>query len=286
MDLSISIVSWNTRDVLDACLRSVFETTDGIEFEVTVVDNASEDGSAEMVEKNYPEARLIRNTENVGFSRANNRALEGGCGRYFMLLNPDTICRNGALAELVRFMDSVPSAGAAGPMVLNPDGSLQYSWARFPTLLSEAVGRLDRRIAGRRPVPKSASDVLEIGPFQTDWVGGCAMVVRRDAIEQVGPMDETLFMYCEETDWCRRMKNAGWEVWVDPASQIVHIGAESSKQASETARANLLESKKAYFVKHSGVAAGVAVKALSCARTSARRLLGIRRKDVKQRAAG
>ncbi len=261
-DLAVSIVSWNTRDVLDACLKSVFETTAGIDFEVIVVDNASSDGSAQMVEDKYPQVKVIRNAENVGFSRANNRALELSSSRYFMLLNPDTVCRRGALLELVRFTDLMPSAGVVGPMVLNPDGSLQYSWARFPTFVGEVLGRLDRRVLCAGIAPKTVDDTLAQGPFQTDWVGGCAMMVRRSAIETVGPMDESLFMYCEETDWCRRIKNAGWEVWVDPAARVMHIGGQSSRQTSTESARVLRRSKYAYFAKHHGLVQAVALRAL------------------------
>lgn len=229
MDLSISIVSWNTRDVLDACLKSVFETTRDIEFEVIVVDNASLDGSAEMVEDKYPEARVIRNTENVGFSRANNRALEISSGRYFMLLNSDTICSDGALTELVRFMGSVPSAGAAGPVLVNPDGSLQPSWARLPSFFSEAMGIHDRRVSDFDPSLLDVNQISSLKPFEVGWVGGACLIARRRAVETVGPLDERFFMYCEETEWCYRFHAAGYKVFVVPQARITHLGGASSR---------------------------------------------------------
>jgi N-acetylglucosaminyl-diphospho-decaprenol L-rhamnosyltransferase len=272
MDLSISIVSWNTRRLLEDCLRSVYDTTDGIEFEVIVVDNASSDGSAEMTSEQFPQARLLKNDSNLGFSRANNRALEVSSGRYFMLLNSDTVCYQDSLAGMVRFLNQTPAAGAAGPMVLNPDGSLQYSWARFPSMANEVLGRLDRTIPGVPVPPRTVDDVANTGPFQTDWVGGCAMVLRKEAIEAVGPMDESLFMYCEETDWCRRLHDAGWQVWVNPCCRITHYGGASSARASDAVVANLLRSKSAYFTKHHGRAAGVLLRGALWSRYRAAKL--------------
>ncbi len=250
MDLSISIVSWNTRDVLNQCLASVYDTMDGLDFEVIVVDNASTDGSADMVRAKYPQAKVIANTKNIGFAAANNQALEIAGGRYFLLLNPDTICNPGALAKLVEFMDNHPRCGAVGPMVLNVDGSLQYSWAKFPTFWNEIRGKLDRRIEGVPVVPANPSEVRALGAFRVDWVGGCCLMARRDAIEQVGPMDESLFMYCEETDWCKRLSDMGWEVWVEPSAEIVHLGGQSSCQIPSEAAARLRISKRRYFEKH------------------------------------
>lgn len=273
MDLSISIVSWNTRDILDQCLASVYDTADGLKLEVIVVDNASIDGSADMVREKYPRAIVIANTENRGFAAANNQALEIARGRYFLLLNPDTVCRPGALETLIGFMDSKPRCGAAGPMVLNPDGSLQYSWARFPSFWNEIRGKLDRRIAGVSQVPKTPDEVRALGAFRVDWVGGCCLMARRDAIAQVGPMDESLFMYCEETDWCMRFSKAGWEVWVEPAAEIIHFGGQSSAQIPEEAARRLRASKKRYFEKHCGRCRGFALWSALSMRSLAKRIL-------------
>lgn len=252
MDVTTAIVSWNTRELLDRCLQSVYETTAGVDFETIVVDNASSDGSAEMVRRGYPTAKLIQNAGNVGFARGNNQAYAAGAGRYFLLLNPDTICFPGALAGLVKLLDEHPRAGAVGPLVLNSDETLQYSWARFPTLWSEIRGKLDRRIEQPKACPLTADETRTLGPFRADWIGGCCLMVRRAAIEEIGPMDESLFMYCEETDWCMRLHSAGWEVWVNPDSRIVHLGGRSSAQSADAAD-HLRESKVAYFKKHHGL---------------------------------
>ncbi len=250
MDLSVSIVSWNTRDLLDACLSSIFDDCAGIEIEVIVVDNLSSDDSVAMVRSDYPQVRVLANQQNVGFSTANNQAYDVSSGRHFLLLNPDTVVKPGSLQRLVRFLDDHDRAGAVGPLVLNPDGSLQYSWAKFPTLWREAFGRLDRRVADLSRVPVTAEDTRSLQPFQADWIGGCCLMAKREAISQIGRMDESLFMYCEETDWCMRLNRAGWEVWVEPGAEIVHYGGQSSALASERCETMLSASKVALMRKN------------------------------------
>jgi hypothetical protein len=273
MDLSIAIVSWNTRDLLDGCLRSVYDTTREIEFEVIVVDNASADGSPEMVGEKYARAMLIANPDNVGFAAGNNQAYRASAGRHFLLLNPDTTCREGVITGLVRFLDEHPAAGAVGPLVTNDDGTLQYSWAAFPTLWSEMAGRLDRRIGRSGVLPLTADETRMQGPFKADWIGGCCLMIRREAAEQIGPMDESLFMYSEETDWCMRLRKARWEVWVDPSCEIAHLGGKSSDLAKAQSARHLRMSKRQYFRKHHGVWPAAAVGTVLAVKAGLRQFL-------------
>ncbi len=273
MDLSISIVNWNTRDLIDECLGSVYATSVGLHIEVIVVDNASTDGSAETVREKHPRVVLIENKDNVGFAAANNQALEVSTGRHFLLLNPDTICRDGALATLVRFLDEHPRCGAVGPLVLNRDETLQYSWAAFPTFWSEVRGRLDRRIGRDGRLPTTADETRAVGPFRADWIGGCCLMTRREAIDQIGPMDESLFMYSEETDWCLRLARAGWEVWVEPAAEIVHLGGQSSALIPDQTASRLRAGKAKYFFKHHGPVTSAALGAMLGLKSRAKGLL-------------
>lgn len=274
MDLSVSIVSWNTRDLLGQCLKSVYESAAGLDAEVIVVDNASLDDSVAMVRAKYPGTKLITNDRNVGFAAANNQAYSASSGRHFLLLNPDALCLGNALGSLVSFLDTDEASGAVGPLVLNPDGTLQFSWARFPTFLNECLGRLDRSLPGISATPVTAEQVRELGPFETDWVGGCCLMIRRKAVEQIGQMDESLFMYCEETDWCLRLRRAGWSVMVHPEAEIVHLGGQSSAQVSAKAAGYLRTSKSAYFSKHYGMLAGSALGAVLAAKRCANGLRG------------
>lgn len=259
MDLSIAIVSWNTQGLLDQCIQSIYANTYEIDYEVIVVDNASSDGSSQMVREKYPWVRLIASDENLGFVGGNNKAYKISDSRLFLLLNPDTVCFDGALTKLARFLDIHPKIGAAGPLVMNPDDTLQPSWARFPKFITEASGKLDRRIAASAFIPSTPSEIKSIGPFQTDWVGGCCLMIKRDAVREIGLMDDRLFMFCEETDWCFRLHKAGWEIWVEPSAEIVHFGGQSTKQASAEMAKRLRLSKAAYFSKHHGSVQGFAL---------------------------
>ncbi len=228
-DLSIVVVSFNTRQLLQNCLESVLRHAGSLRLEIFVVDNASCDGSAELVAERFPGVRLIRNAENRGFATANNQALAQAGGRYAMLLNSDTVVRPGALTELVRFMDDHPRAGYCGPRLLNGDGSLQPSARRFPTIWSTAWAATG--LALRCPGSRHALD-LHAGqavaePFRADWLTGACLMVRAEAMRQVGVLDEGYFMYFEETQWCRRLVAAGWEGWYVPTAEVVHFGGGS-----------------------------------------------------------
>lgn len=230
MDLSISIVSWNTREILDQCLHSVFATANGLELEVTVVDNASSDGTQEMLENQYSQVRLISNAGNVGFACANNQALAASSGKYFMLLNPDTLVMPGAFDSLLSFASAKPECGACGPMLLNEDGSLQPSWASLPSIWHEVFGRQHRVVSGVDYSRCAPSELAAVTPFPVGWLGGACILVRREVIDLVGPLDEDYFMYCEEADWAWRIANAGYRVYYVPQATVVHLGGQSSKQ--------------------------------------------------------
>jgi GT2 family glycosyltransferase len=229
IDLSIVIVSFNTRDLLRNCLTSVAAGGGNLEVETFVVDNASADGSPDMVEREFPSVRLICNDVNRGFAAANNLAIEQATGRYLLLLNSDTEVQHDALRTLVRFMDQHPNAGYCGPRLINPDGSHQPSARRFPTVLSGAYSLLG--LAGRRPESKHTLDLhashSDRGEFRSGWLCGACVVVRAETARQVGLLDEGFFLYFEETDWCKRMAGAGWEGWFVGSAEVMHLGGQS-----------------------------------------------------------
>jgi N-acetylglucosaminyl-diphospho-decaprenol L-rhamnosyltransferase len=264
LDLSIIIVNWNTRDLLDQCLRSIYGTSQDLIFETLVVDNGSADDSLAMVRQHFPQVRLVENQANVGFARANNQGIRLSRGRYVLLLNSDTIVLPHALKEMVRFADACPDAGIVGCKLLNGDGSLQESWASFPTFWSEVLGRNFR---ARRLVGKM------LLTYEVDWVGGACLLARRAAIDEVGLLDESYFMYSEETDWCFRMTQQGWKVYYLPDVEVVHLGGGSASRANAIQLVRLYESKIRFFRKHYGARqAGllryglVAINALGLAR--------------------
>jgi len=231
MDVSIIIVNWNTRDILHSCLQSIYERTGGIEFEVIVIDNGSSDNSVQMVKQLFPQVVLIKNSENKGFAAANNQGIAIAKGRYTLLLNSDTVILNNAIGKTISFADAHPEAAVIGCLVLNKDRSLQPTCFMFPSLLNKVlfVSYLYKffpksNFFGReRMTWWDRSDVREV-----DVVTGCFMLVRREAIEQVGLMDEQFFMYGEETDWSYRFMKAGWKNMFYPGAQIIHYGNVSA----------------------------------------------------------
>jgi hypothetical protein len=259
IDLSIVIVSWNVRDLLRQCLDSL-AAQQSPAVEVIVVDNGSTDGSVEMARAEFPAVALIANADNRGFPAANNQGIRAANGRYVLLLNPDTQVAADALAALVVFADAHPDVGVVGPQLLNPDGSVQSSRRRFPTLATALFESTwlqpyaPRRLLDHYYV-RDRPDDLQQG---VDWVDGAALMARRTAIDQVGLLDEGFFMYSEELDWCRRFRAAGWRVTYEPAARIVHHRGKSSEQAVAARHIHFQTSKVRYFRKyHRPLAAGL-----------------------------
>lgn len=236
-DVAVIVVNWNAREDLRQCLRSLFpDPPSPASSEVWVVDNASADGSAAMVQAEFPQARLIVNPDNRGFSRANNQAITASDSRYVFLLNSDAALHSGALEALIAFADAHPQAGIFGPKVLNPDGTLQFSCRRFPSL---GAGFFRNTVLGRLfPHNRYArnylmGDVDHSQPRPVDWLSGCAMLIRRDLIQAIGALDERFFMYCEDVDLCWRCRQAGREVMYAPSATVTHAIGGSSDKAAE-----------------------------------------------------
>ncbi len=283
-DVSVVIVSYNTRALLDGCLRSVQAST-GATVETWVVDNASPDGSADHVAAAFPDVRLIRSGANRGFAAANNMAIAAAGGRYLLLLNPDTVVRPDTVAGLVEFLDGHPAIGITGPRVLNVDGTTQSCGYRYPTLAGEiAASRDGRRAAGgRRAEPAEDVDTSR----EVDWIDGCCLMIRRSVIDRIGPLDEQFFLYAEELDWCRTAAAAGVRIATCPAAEMTHFGGQSTAQVKGQSLAMFIETRLRYYHKHDGLTTAAMVAtmyALGCARhwrgerdKSRAKLLGIQR---------
>ena len=256
IDLSIVIVNWNVRELLRRCLSSVYRTMgDSLKVEVIVVDNASSDGSVAMVGDDFPQVHLIANEKNLGFTRGNNQAVAQSRGRYVLLLNPDTEVVGDALSTMVQYMDAHPQVGALGPQLLNPDGSVQPSRRRFPTMATAFLESTvlqqwfpDNRVLRRYYIRDRGDDEVQ----EVDWVVGACLLARHQAIEQVGLLDKDFFMYSEEMDWCRRFKERGWRVVYLPTAQVIHHEARSSEQVKPLQHIQFQRSKVLYFRKHHG----------------------------------
>ena len=266
IDLSILIVNWNTRDLVAQCLRSLSDTADRIEehpheggllaygphhAEAIVVDNASADNSVSTLRENFSWARLIENARNVGFAPANNQAFQQSAGRYVLLLNSDTISPAGALAALIEFMNEHPRCGAGGAQLLNVDGSLQPSchpmltpWREFWRLifLEGLVHKANY----------SSAFWNQAAPQSVEVIKGACLLLRRAALDEVGLLDESYFMYTEEVDLCYRLAQADWQLWWVPAAQVIHYGEASSRQVAQSMYVQLYRSKIQFYRKFGG----------------------------------
>jgi N-acetylglucosaminyl-diphospho-decaprenol L-rhamnosyltransferase len=264
--LTVAIVSFNTRRLLEACLATLLDSlaaSPEVGARVVVVDNASSDGSAAMVRERFPGVELRALAENLGFSGGNNLVLREAQTPYVLLLNPDTEVRADAPAALVRFLEAHPRAGAAGARLVYPDGSFQHSAFRFPTLPMSFLDffplnhRLtDSRLNGR--YPRAWYDRA----FEIDHPLGACLMVRRAALEQVGLMDEGYFMYAEEVDLCWRIRRAGWQIWYTPEATVVHHQGAATRQFRGEMLVQLHRSRYRFFARHYPAWFGPAARAV------------------------
>lgn len=252
--VSIVIVNWKTPGLLAACLDSLLLDGGAEEFEFLVVDNGSADGSVEMLRQRYPFVKVIANSENIGFSKACNQVIPLARGRYVLLLNPDTVVAAGAVGRLADFLDQNASCGAAGPKVLNPDGSLQLACRRsFPDPLAAffRISYLSRLFPGHPLFARynltytDPNSVLEV-----DALSGSCMMVRRQAIDGVGLLDEDIFMFGEDIDWCWRIKEAGWKVYYVPEAVVCHHHGAASRLRPVGATIDLHKGMEVFYRKH------------------------------------
>ena len=273
IDVSIIIVTWNSREDLERCLPSLAGGVRKHTSEVILVDNASVDESIPFVRSILPAARIIQNDVNAGFAAANNQALLSAAGRFVCLLNPDTIVYEDGLDALVDFMDANPRAWASGPAMYNGDGTAQRTGVRFPSLWNLTVETLflDRLFAStrlfgaHRELFRSSTTSRPV-----DYVQGACLMVRREAVENVGGLDERFFMYFEETDWCFRFKQAGGEVWLVPSAGVIHFGGGSTGHFDEQRLVYYFESLLRFYDKHHGAIGRAAVRILVFLRSASR----------------
>jgi N-acetylglucosaminyl-diphospho-decaprenol L-rhamnosyltransferase len=252
VELSVVIVNWNTRNLLARCLESVEADLLGGACEVRVVDNASTDGSAALVRERFAWAELVENGVNVGFAKASNQGISRSQGRYVLLLNSDTQVLPGALPTLTAFMDLHSRAGAAGARLLNADGSLQASC--HPMLMP---GREFWRLLFLDYLwPRATYSMLRWdvrSPRLVEVIKGACLFLRREALAQVGVLDERYFVYTEEVDLCYRLAQAGWELWWVPQAAVVHHNGQSTRQVAAQMYVQLYRSKVQFYHKFGGV---------------------------------
>ena len=235
-DVSVVIVSWNVRDLLQQTLETLYRESRHVSFETVVVDNGSTDGSVELVRESWKRVRLISLPENRGFAVGNNIGFKEARGRYILLLNSDTIVLPTTLPGMVSFLDKHPEVGCVGARHLNPDGTLQRSIDNFPSLLNDFLSYSElHRLSVLQPFLRRRfpwwSDHDQVR--DVDWVNGACMMVRSEVIAQLGGLDEGYFIYAEEIDWCYRMIQAGWRVSFTPEAEIIHLGGQAMNRVAD-----------------------------------------------------
>jgi GT2 family glycosyltransferase len=247
-DLSIIIVNRNTKDLLLACIGSIYTTIHTLLFEIWVVDNASSDGSVDATRRTFPEVRCIENDRNLGFAKANNQAISQAQGRYVVLLNTDTVLMQSAIATIVDFMARNQKVAICGGQLLNGDGSLQNSIANLPTLATELLNKSLLRLMFPKRYP--GKEIRIDHPVEVESVIGACMVVAKEAIDRVGLLDEAYFFFFEETDWCLLMKKNGWSIFFHPQAHIFHLQGRTAKKNIVAARIEYWKSRYIFFRKH------------------------------------
>jgi GT2 family glycosyltransferase len=261
IDLSICIVNWNVRDLLKACLTSIYKNTKDISFEVIIVDNNSSDDSVRMIKSDFPQAVVIENNYNAGFTRANNQAIKVSQGRYIMLLNPDTEVIDNALNKMFRFLESRRDCGAVGCKLLNTDGSLQRSCRTFPSLevMLYSTLFLDSLFPKNRLFGKYFMTWWDFNETrEVDQPMGSALMIKKEVLDAVGLFDQNIFIWFDEVDLLYRIKKAGWKIFFTPEAQIKHHLSQSFKQWKRLPQilkgmVTWRKSRNYFFKKHNGM---------------------------------
>jgi hypothetical protein len=303
-------VNYNTKRFLLECISSVFEQTSEVDFEIFVVDNNSTDGSVNEVKARFPRIKIIENQNNLGFPKANNQALKLMKGKYALLLNPDTLILDKALSKMVNFMEHNKSTGMLGCRILNGDGSLQRAAFPPPSLWTSITSKLniERLSPGKgsryyhrhleRLFPANLTNCYydskyrtARGSFRVGWVSGACLLIRRSSIEDIGFMDENLFLFGEDADWCCRAKEKGWGVMTLPEAQIIHFGGMSTSGALSISIESGHHSRLYFAKKHFGPISVVILKCITFLALLAKYAIirlkpGIKRQERRSRLKG
>lgn len=254
MELSIIIVNWNTKKLLSNCLDSIAKNIDGISKELFVVDNNSTDGSQIFIKENYSYVNLIENTENLGFSKANNIALRKAVGKYLLLLNSDTVVEPSAISLMIDFLEKNPSTGMVGPKLLNSDGTIQPACRRSipnPKVAFYRITGLSKLLPGNKEFAKynltfKSSEELQ----EVEAISGACMMIKKKTMDEIGLLDEDFFMYGEDIDWCYRLGQKGWKIYYIPCARVIHRHRASSERRRFKSTLNFYHAMYIFYKKH------------------------------------
>lgn len=263
MDLSFIIVNWNTCQLLVNCIESIRKTVSGYCYEIIVVDNGSEDGSVPAIQRHFgKQVILIENRQNLGFARANNQALRIAQGRFIVLLNSDAVLKPSAIDVLITFLAVTPLAAMAGPRMVNSTGTLQNSYDNFPSLVTELLNKSLLRFFF--PGKYAGKSSCATSPFEVDSLIGACLAVKQQAIQEVGMLDEDYFFFLEETDWCFRMRRAGWKIFHCPDAEIIHLQGQSKRRNPGRAGVEYYRSLYRFFRKNRSAVSYYTLRSLRC----------------------
>ncbi|MBN1804549.1 MAG: glycosyltransferase family 2 protein [Sedimentisphaerales bacterium] len=235
LDISIIIVSYNTKDFTKQCIQSIYDNVSGVSFEIICVDNNSMDGSVSMIENSFPNVTLIKNERNLGYAKANNIGIDNSSGTYLVLLNSDTVIMRYSLESIIEFMDNHPDAGAASPKLLNPNGTIQYCVRSLPDIKTAILQSLGwhKLFPSNKTTDKYYRNSLDYDKvLSVDSIGTTCYVIRREVLKNVGLLDEDFFMYNVDLDYNKRIKNAGYNIYYVPEAKVIHYGGVSVNQKS------------------------------------------------------
>lgn len=255
MTFTIIIVNWNVRNLIEKCLRSIARFSSHFRYEVIVIDNASADGSVEMIREKFPQVALIANRKNLGFAAAVNQGIRPARGEYIVLLNPDVEIQKSTLDNILWEFKNNSKAGIVGGKIQNEDGTIQPSVRAFPDIWSQILITLKiQHLFESRAVNRYLMDGFDYKRRrEVEQVMGAFFVIHRKVIEQIGPMDEKFFLWFEEVDFCKRAKEAGWKIIYTPEAQVRHLGGKSFSQLSSVRRQTIFnKSLHYYMLKHKG----------------------------------
>jgi len=251
LTLSIIIINYNTLKLLDLCLNSIYTYPPQSHFEIIVVDNCSTDGSGDMVRSKYPQVKLITNPANYGFARANNTGIKAAGGKYILLLNSDTECMRGSLDTLIGYMENNPDSGIVGPLLLGTEHNIiQMSWGWYPTIIKELFQKMlsPQHIAKNIFIKLLAHQLLK-HPREVELISGACMLIRKEVFSTVGYLDENIFLYFEEPDFCLRVKLKNWKIYFLPEARIIHKLGQSMKKIDHLTHITHYIKSQLYFYK-------------------------------------
>ena len=248
VDLDFIIVNWNTKQLLLDCLHSIHSTVTDISYQIYVVDNGSIDDSVKAVREQFPRVIVIENQENKGFAAAVNQALGKNAATYSVLINTDTLLHKNAIRVMYSFMNQRKDVGIAGAQLEKPDGTRQHSYDNYPTLATELFNKSLLQWLFPYRYPSKKQSIVQ--PMEVESVIGACMMIRNEAIKNVGKLDEDYFFFLEETDWCYRMQKAGWKVYHVPEARVIHLGGQSKKMAPWQSQIEYCRSLYIFFKKN------------------------------------